>query len=153
MFTSRDNVCLSSPGLAEGTNANTFQIARGFDAVIEGRTVRKAAADNVAFAAFAGTSFTALAAGQITCFFFMMNAAGTVTQIQTSVVARPGTSAYEPGVWEWPADRDGFVCIGALTVRTNGTATFTPGSTDLGATDVVDVFFDATVDYGKPIAY
>ena len=153
MTTSRDNVCLTSPQLAEGTNANTFQIAAAFDAVIDGRNVRKAATDNIAFAAHTGTSFTALAAGQITAYFFMMNAAGTVTQIQSTVKVRPGLAAYEAGVWEWP-DRDGFVCIGALTVRTNGTATFTPGSTDLGATDVVDVFFNATPGVtAKPVSY
>lgn len=149
----RDNVCLTSAGLAEGTNANTFQILRAFDARIDGRAVRKAATDNIAFAAHTGTSFTALAAGQICAFFFMMNAAGTVTQIQSTIKVRPGLAAYEAGVWEWP-DRDGFVCIGALTIRTNGSATFTAGSVDLGATDVVDVFFDAVPGVtSKPISY
>lgn len=153
MTTSRDNKCLTSAGLAEGTNANTFQIARAFDAIVAGRAIRKAATDNIAFAAHTGTSFTSLAAGQITAYFFMMNAAGTVTQIQSAVAANPAAATYAPGVWEWP-DRDGFVCIGALTVRTNGSAVFVPGTTDLGATDVVDVFFDALPDVtAKPIAY
>lgn len=150
---SRDNVCLNSPGLAEGTNANTYQNARAFDAVISGRNIRKAAADNVAFAAFTGTTLAAQAAGTIAAYFFMMDAAGTVTVIQAPIRVRPGLAAYEAGVWEWP-DRDGFVCIGALTVRTNGTATFTAGSTDLGATDVVDVFIDAVPDVtSRPVAY
>lgn len=150
---SRDNVCLTSAGLAEGTNANTFQIVRAFDARIAGRNVRKAATDNIAFAAFTGTSITALAAGQICAFFFMMDAAGTVTVIQSTIKTRPGLAAYEAGVWEWP-DRDGYACIGALTVRTNGTATFTAGSTDLGATDVVDTFIDAIPGVtSKPVSY
>lgn len=153
MTTSRDNKCLTSAGLAEGTNANTFQVLRAFDAIVGGRAVRKAATDNIAFAAHTGTSLTALTAGKISAFFFMMNAAGTITQIQSSIVANPAAAGYEPGVWEWP-DRDGFVCIGALTVRTNNSATFTAGSTDLGATDVVDVFFDALPDVtAKPITY
>lgn len=150
---SRDNVCLTSAGLAEGTNANTFQILRAFDAVINNRNVRRAAADNLAFAAFPGTTLAAQAAGTIAAYFFMMDAAGTVTQIQSSIRPRPGLATYEPGVWEWP-DRDGFVCIGAMTIRTNGTATFTAGSVDLGATDVVDVFIDATPDVtARPIAF
>ncbi|MDP3139780.1 MAG: hypothetical protein Q8N17_26020 [Burkholderiaceae bacterium] len=153
MTTSRDNKCLTSAGLAEGTGANTFQIVRAFDALIAGRAVRKAAADSIAFAAHTGTTFTSLAAGQMTAYFFMMNAAGTVTQIQSSVVANPAGATYVPGVWEWP-DRDGFVCIGALTVRTNGAAVFVPGTTDLGAADVVDVFYDALPDVtAKPLAY
>ncbi len=150
---SRDNVCLTSAGLAEGTNANTFQIARGFDAVINGRNIRKATTDNIAFAAFTGTSFAAQAAGTIAAYFFMMDAAGAVTVIQSAIRPRPGLATYEPGVWEWP-DREGFVCIGALTVRTNGTATFTAGSTDLGATDVVDVFIGAVPDVtSRPVAF
>jgi hypothetical protein len=150
---SRDNVCLSSAGLAEGTNANTFQIARGFDAIINGRNVRKATTDNIAFAAFTGTTLAAQAAGTIAAYFFMMDAAGAVTVIQSPIRVRPGLAAYEAGVWEWP-DRDSFVCIGALTVRTNAAATFTAGSTDLGASDVVDVFFDATLDVtSRPVAY
>jgi len=150
---SRDNVCLTSAGLAEGTNANTYQILRAFDAIINNRNIRRAAADNLTFVAFTGTSFTAQSAGTIAAYFFMMDAAGTVTVIQSPIRVRPGLAAYEAGVWEWP-DRDNFVCIGALTVRTNGTATFTPNSIDLGATDVVDVFIDATPDVtSKPVAY
>ncbi len=149
----RDNVCLTSAGLAEGTNANTYQIVRAFDARINGRAIRKGATDNIAFAAFTGTSLAAQSAGTIAAYFFMMDAAGTVTVIQSAIRVRPGLAAYEAGVWEWP-DRDNFVCIGALTVRTNGTATFTAGSTDLGATDVVDTFIDAVPNVtAKPIAY
>ena len=150
---SRDNVCLTSAGLAEGTNANTYQIARGFDAVINGRNIRKAATDNIAFAAFTGTTLAAQAAGTIAAYFFMMDVNGAVTVIQSGIRPRPGLATYEPGVWEWP-DRDGFVCIGALTVRTNAAATFTAGSVDLAATDVVDVFIDAVPDVtSKPVAF
>ncbi len=149
----REATCPTSAGLAEGTNANTFQIQRGFDARINGRNVRKAATDNIAFAAFAGTSFAAQAAGTIAAYFFMMDAAGTVTVIQSSIKPRPGVSTYVPGVWEWPQEPN-FACIGALTVRTNGSATFTAGSTDLGATDVVDTFIDAVPEVtGTPVAY
>jgi hypothetical protein len=152
-MTTRDNVCLTSPQLAEGTDANTYQAAAAFDAVIDNRNVRKAATNNIAFAAFTGTSFTAQAAGTIAAYFFMMNAAGTITVIQSSIKPRPGLATYEAGVWEWP-ERDGFVCIGALTVRTNGTATFTAGSVDLGATDVVDTFINATPGVtAKPVSY
>lgn len=153
MISNRDNVCLGSPQIAEGTNANTFQIAAAFDAIINGRNVRKAATDNIAFAAHTGTSFTSLAAGQITAYFMMMDAAGAITQIQSSVEVRPGLATYEAGVWEWP-DRADYVCIGALTVRTNGTAVFVPGTTDLGATDVVETFYAATPTVtAKPLAY
>lgn len=148
----RDNIVLSSAGIAEGTNANTLQLARAVDAVIGGRAVRKAATDNIAFAAFSG-SFTALAAKETCAFFHMMNAAGTVTQIQSAIKPSSAQASYMAGAWEWP-QRDGYVCLGATVVRTDNSATFTPGSTDLGATDVVDTHYDALPGVtSKPITY
>lgn len=149
----RDNICLTAGGLAEGTNANTFKTTYAISANVEGRAVYKAATDNIAFAVFPGTTHTALAAKQTCAFFFMMSGNGTITALQSSIKASPAGATYEPGVWEWP-DRDGYVCIGALVVRTDNAATFTAGTTDLGATDVVDTFYDALPGVtAKPISY
>lgn len=149
----RDNIVLSSAGIAEGTNANTFQLARAVDAVIDGRAVRKAATDNIAFSKLGGGSFTAMAAKETCAFFHMMNSAGTVTQIQSTIKPSSAQASYQAGAWEWP-QRDGYVCLGATVVRTDNSATFTPGSTDLGATDVVDTHYDALPGVtGKPLTY
>lgn len=148
-----ENVAFTAGGLAEGTNANTYKTTYAISAVVENRAVYKAATDNIAFAAHTGTSITALAAKQTCAFFFMMNAAGTITVIQSAIVPSTAGTAYQPGVWEWPS-RENFVCIGALVVRTDGSATFTAGSTDLGASDVVDTFYDAVQGVtAKPISY
>jgi hypothetical protein len=148
-----ENYALTSGGFAEGTDANTFQHANAITACIEGRAVYKAATNNIAFAAFTGTSFTALAAKQTCAFFLMMSTAGAVTVIQSAIVPSTAGAGYQAGAWEWP-ERENFACVGALVVRTDGSATFTPGSTDLGATDVVDTFYNAVLGVTrKPITY
>lgn len=153
MIATRDNYAMTAGGIAEGTNANTFKTTYAINAEIDGRAVYKAATDNIAFAVFTGTTHTALAAKQTCAFFHMMNAAGTITQLQSTIKASTLGTTYEPGVWEWPA-REGYACIGATVIRTDGSATFTAGSTDLGASDVVDTHYDAVGSVtAKPITY
>ncbi len=153
MNPTRDNYALTSAGIGEGTNANTILHANPITAVIEGRTVYKAATDNIAFAAHPGTTFTALTALQTCAFFHMLSPAGAITQIQSAIRPSPAAAAYVPGAWEWPA-REGFACIGATVIRTDGAATFTPGSTDLGATNVVDTHLNAVASvHSMPITY
>lgn len=151
--TTRDSYCVTAGGIAEGTNANTFKTTYAVTAVVDGRSVYKAATDNIAYAAHTGTSITALAAKETCAFFYMMNPSGTVTVIQSAIVPSSAQTSYAAGAWEWP-NREGFACIGATVIRTDNSATFTAGSTDLGASDVVDTHYDATPGvYGKPIAY
>lgn len=146
----RDSYVLGSPVLAEGTNANTFKVTEDFKFVINGRSYHKDAADNIAFSAFTGTSLTAVAALKVVCFFFMIDSAGTITVIQDTTNTSPKTAGGTSVAYEWP-DKDGYACIGALTIRTDGSATFTAGSTDLGATDVVDTFVHPGASYGMPV--
>lgn len=153
MITNRDNYSLGSAGLAEGTNANTFQIAALLHFVIGGRAYRKAITDNIAMAAFTGTSLTALAAHQVCAFFAMIDAAGAVTLLQSAIKTASTGDGYTPGAFEWPRDITGYACIGAITVQTAAATTFTPASTDLGAAGITDAYYDVALDYGEPIAY
>lgn len=142
----RENACLSAAGLAEGTNANTFKTTYAISYNIGGRTYYKAATDNLAFSAG-----TALAAKQVCVFFVMIDSAGTVTTEQSTIYANAtAASGYKKVAFEWPNPAT-KACIGAIRVVTNNAATFTPTSTDLGATDVVDTFFDVALDYGNPV--
>ncbi len=150
--TKRDAYAVGTAGWGEGTNANTIRTTLACPFVIDGRAFNLAAADNLTFAAFPGTSFTPLAARQVSAFFFMVNAAGTIHTLQAGPVASPGAAGYVPGAFEWP-ERDGYACLGALLVQTNGAATFTPNVTDLGAADVIDTFFNPGPDYSRPIPY
>lgn len=148
----RENVCLGAAGLAEGTNANTYQVANITHYVISGRAYRKAVTDNIAMAAFTGTSFTALAAKQTCAFFVMADTSGNLSLIQSAIVPSSAGTSYEKGAWEWPNKPD-YACIGAIVIRTDNAATFTATSTDFGASDVVDTFHNVALDYGVPITY
>jgi hypothetical protein len=150
-MTSRDNFATTAAGLAEGTNANTFQIANITHYVIDGRAFRKAVTDNIAFAVATGTTHVALAANQVCVFWILINAAGTVTALQSEIKTASTGVGYEPGAFPVP-ERELVAVLGGILVQT-GATTFTAGSTDLGAANVTDTYVDMALDYGRPIAY
>lgn len=153
MHTIRDNCSLGAAGLAEGTNANTFQIANVLHYQIGGRAYRKAITDNIAFAAGSFSAFVAQSAQKLCAYFFHIDSAGAVTVQQSAQVANNQAVGYRAGAFEWPSEVEGLACIGALVVDTRNAATFTAGSTDLGAADVTDTFYNVALDYGRPISY
>lgn len=139
---------LGAAGLAEGTNANTFQIANILHYVINGRAYRKAATDNLDFT----SGHTSLAAKQTCAFFVILDSSGNVTTQQSTVKDSSADPDYIAGAWEWPHVTDKAV-VGAIVVRTDNSAVFVPNTTDLGATDVVDTYHNVADDYGVPITY
>lgn len=148
MSTPRDNFATTSGSLAEDdVNANRFELNSAVNYTISGRGYLKAATANLAFSAG-----TALAAKQKCAFFVLLDTAGNVTTQQSSIVPNSQAVGYQPGAWDWPLPADKVV-IGAIVVETQNSATFTPGSTDLGATDVVDTYINCVMDYSTPVAY
>lgn len=124
----------SKAGLAEGTNANTIQAAApngaGIDYCIGGKLYHLADADNIAMTACAEQ------AASTKCMYLVtVNAAGTVTLTKGTEVAAGG-SAYLPDA------PDSEAVIGAIKVETASTATFTSGTTDLGAAGITDTYYD-----------
>lgn len=117
-------------GLAEGTNANTFKTTNAVNYSIDGVVYAKAATDNIAFAAVSGSVFAAQAAGETRYYLFQIDSAGAITVKQSAAGG------------EIPAVDASRCALGAMKIVCNNAATFTPGSTDLGATDVVDTFYD-----------
>jgi hypothetical protein len=148
MKTTRDSSSLGCAGLAEGTNANTYKTSNILHYQSGGRTFVKAATDNVAFSA----GHTALAAKQTCCFFVFIDTSGNLTTVQSAIVPNSQSQGYQKGAWEAPMVA-GKACIGAIIVDAQNAATFTPGSTDLGATDVVDTYVNFGDDYGVPVTY
>lgn len=144
----RDSVSLGAAGLAEGTNANTFKTSNILHFLIGGRAYVKAATDNLPFSA----GHTSLAAKQTCAFFVFLDSAGAVTTVQSTVVANSQANGYQKGAWEWPMVTS-KACIGAIIVDAQNAAVFVPNTTDLGATDVVDTYANAALDYGVPITY
>lgn len=139
---------LGCAGLGEGTNANTFRTTNIVHYTIAGRSYVKAATDNLAFSAVG----TALAAKQMCAFFVLIDAAGTVTTQQSTIVPSPDAQSYMAGCWEWPQVKDKAV-LGAIVIRTNNSATFTANTTDFGATDVIDTFHNVADVLNTPVTY
>lgn len=126
------NGALGSAGLAEGTNANTLQFARAFSFAIGGLGYYKAATDNIAFTAHA------VQAALTTCLYLVqINKDGTVSTKKGVAQANDSGEALV-----WPQPDAGNVAVGGFKIRCNNAATFTAGSTDLGAADVVDTAYD-----------
>ena len=146
----RASYSLGSAGLAEGTNANTFKTSNILHYVVNGRAYVKAATDNIAFAAHSSSALAALAAKKTAVFFFFIDSAGTITVVQGTTYPATTEQDYVSRAIDWPSLADN-ACIGAMKIQTNNSATFTAGSTDLGATDVVDTFYNVADDYGVPV--
>ena len=122
---------LTAAGLAEGTNSATFKTVNTLTFTSNGVFKSYAATDNLTF-----TAGTALAASQACLFAVWITGAGAVSTTQGPIVAA-GDPCPVPG-----QVTAGTTLVGLIKVTTSSSATFTPGTTDLGATGITDVFSD-----------
>jgi hypothetical protein len=122
---------LTAAGLAEGTNANTFKTVNTLTFTNNGVFKSKAATDNLVFSAG-----TALGNSQACLFGVWIDGSGTVTTTQGPIVAA-GDPCPVPS-----QTTANVTLVGLIKVTTSSAATFTPGSTDLSASGITDVFFD-----------
>ncbi len=132
--------CLSKAGLAEGTNANTIQIAApngaGVDYCIDGILYHKADTNNIAM-----NALPAQAALTSCLYCIQIDSGGNVSMKQGNIVTNAALAAGVDKL-DFPQPDAGRCALGYLKIRCNNAATFTNGSTDLSATDVVDTFYD-----------
>ena len=124
------NRCFGAAGLAEGTNANTIQVAAAVDYCIDGVVYLKAITDNIAM-----TALPVQAISTFCKYLVSINAAGTVALTQGNIAATAAL-ALVPAL---PADS---APLGYVQVATNGSTTFTSGTTDLGAAGITDTYVD-----------
>ena len=148
-------VCLGAAGLAEGTNANTIQIANNITYVIDGRFYTKSATDNIAIS-YSGPSVYQAAAGGVQAvnggfsggvngstrlYLICLNTSSAVSIVPGKIVDTAELTAGRVSL-EFPAAPNGVCPIGALRVALTAGTAFTPGSTDLSASGVTDTFYD-----------
>lgn len=138
------NMGLSKAGLAEGTAANTFKTANTFLFTVDGVVYSYAATDNVAFS----SGHTALGNNQTSLFAVWIDSASAVTTTQGDVVNTVDLTDNKVAL-KMPDILDDKALIGLIKVAT-AVATFTPGSTDLGATNVTDTYYDCSVMPSRP---
>ena len=128
LLTANRTVCFSTAGLAEGTGAGTFQIATAITYTIDGVRYTKGVTDNLAFTA------AAVQATDTNCIYLIcIDTAGTLSTVKGTAVATASQASI-------PAPTAGTCPIGFVHIATSSAATFTAGTTDLGAANVVDTF-------------
>ena len=148
-------LCLAAAGLAEGTNANTIQIANNITYTIDGRFYSKATTDNIAIS-YTGPSVYQAAAGGVQAvnggfsggvngstrvYLICLNAAGTVSIVPGQIVYSAELAAGRVAL-PFPDAPAGVCPIGAMRIALTAGTAFTPGSTDLSATGVTDTWYD-----------
>ena len=132
-------VSLTAAGLAEGTTSATFKTANTLTYTSNGVFKSKSATDNLTFS----SGHTALAASQACLFGVWVNDSGTVSTSQGPI----GTAGEVCPVPSAPAN--GLTLVGLIKVTTDASTTFTPGTTDLGASGITDAYYDTMVMPGS----
>lgn len=122
---------LTAAGLAEGTNSATFKTVNTLTFTNNGVFKSKNATDNLAFSAGA----TVVPQNSACLFGVWIDASGNVTTSQGPIVAS-GDPCPVPG-----APAANLTLVGLIKVAT-GATTFTAGTTDLGAANVTDTYYD-----------
>ena len=122
---------LTAAGLAEGTNSATFKTVNTLTYTSNGIFKSKAATDNLTF-----TAGTALAASQACLFAVWITSGGTVSTTQGPIVAADDPCPVPGQVTA------NTTLVGLIKVVTDSATTFTPGTTDLGATGITDAYSD-----------
>ena len=122
---------LTAAGLAEGTNSATFKTTNTLAFTNNGVFKSKGATDNLVFSVG-----TALGNSQACLFGVWIDGSGNVSTTQGPIVAA-GDPCPVPS-----QTTAGVTLVGLIKVTTSSAATFTPGTTDLSASGITDVFFD-----------
>ena len=131
-------VSLTAAGLAEGTNNATFKTTNTLAFTNNGVFKSKAATDNLTFS----TGHTTVPQNSACLFGVWIDGSGNVTTSQGPIGAA-GDPCPVPG-----APASNVTLVGLIKVTT-GATTFVPGTTDLGAANVTDVYSDCMVMPGS----
>lgn len=137
---------LTAGGLAEGTNANTYKTVNTITYVVDGVFKSKGATDNVAFS----SGHSVVAASSSCLFLVCLDGSGNFSTAQGKAALTAAVTAGTASL-QWPSAPADVAVVGAIRVDTNGSTTFTPGSTDLGAAGVTDTYYDLFAVPTKPL--
>lgn len=122
--------CLTAAGLAAGTTTSKVKSANAVDYTIDGKIYEKAASDplDTPTGSQQGNDTKAL-------YLFSIDSGGTVSCTQSAIVGSSDSV-------EYPDLPSGEAPIGAIKVETDSNTTFTPGTTNLGASGVTTTYID-----------
>ena len=127
-------------GLAEGTNSATIKTAAsngvGTDFGIDGIAYHYADTDNIAV-----TAHPIQAISTVCLYLVQITSGGTVSTKQGVITAVSSATNPSVGV-QWPVPDADNCPLGGYKIVTNGSTTFTNGTTDIGAGGITETFYD-----------
>jgi hypothetical protein len=155
------NIAFNSGGLAEGTNANTIQIAAAINYTINGRFYQKAITDNIAISYTAPSvysqssteaagGFTGAPTGSVRMYGIYLDTAGAVTIVPGPIADVAKLAAGEVPL-QWAPPQKDKACVGQLRIALTTGVSFIPGTTDLGAANVTDTFYNLSTVPAEPL--
>lgn len=147
------NLCLSKVGLDESSaTAAAMRTQAAAVVTIDGvHQTAFAASDNIPFSAGHRTLVgTAANGGQVCLFGVFRTAAGTTVTTQGRIANVNDVNAQNDCVELPPVPLDAAM-IGMVRVRTSNAVSFIPGTTDLGAAGITDIYFDTITPPTKPL--
>lgn len=125
------NRCFGKAGLAEGTNANTIKTATTVAYSINGKAGSLAATDNLAMTACAVQPISTY------CKYLI-----SVVLDGSTVTTTKGNNAATAVLALLPELPASSAPIGYFQILTDGSTTFTSGTTDLGASGITETYQD-----------
>lgn len=133
------NMCLSSAGIAEGTNANTIQIGNNITYFIDGEFKAKAATNNIAMAAPSGAQpYKTQPINSTALYSVYIDGAGTVYVKQGDSVLSADIASGSK--LQYAAPEKSMSLLGFIKIVTNNVATFTPAGVDLSASGITATY-------------
>ncbi len=142
-------MCHSSAGLAIGSgDAKDLDIAApngaGVDYSINGISYHKADAADIAI-----TAHTVQAVSTSCMYLVCLNTSGTLSTVKGTEVLTASITA-GTDVLQWPQPVVDTCPIGGVRVDTNGSTTFTGGTTDFSAAGVTDTYYNIMLVPDEP---
>lgn len=123
------NGAFTKGGLTEGTNSGTIKTANTINFAINGQLYTKAATDNIAC-----TAAAAQAVSTYCLYLVCIDSSGTVSTVKGTEVATDTAVL--------PARTADTAVIGAFKIATDGTHTYTAGTTDHSAAGITATYYD-----------
>lgn len=128
-----NNRCWANPLVAVGTTTSKVKTTNSVSFSVDGALYTKAATDD-----FWTLSGSVLAVSSFRVILLLVNAAGTMSIASSSDSLVSAAKCVLPDI---TTTLDGKAIFGYITVATNSSTTFTPGTTLLGAAGITTTYF------------
>jgi hypothetical protein len=152
------NLCFTSGGLVNGTNAGTIQTGSTITYTIDGEFKSKSATNNVSIA-YTGPAvygdagngaFTGQTGGSTRLYGVYLDGAGNFS-VLPGAIANTARLAAGSDSLQFPPTQRNRACCGVVRVAVTANTTFVPGTTALNASGVTVSYLNLSAIPGEPL--